>query len=216
VSDQTQGRQDEQQAQPGVVAQARADCAAGREWRARDRLTGYLADHDDPEALELLGEVASAMRDLPAAGAAWFATARRGEDVDAATEAWRERYDDDFAEMWQTLPASVRRRTGSTRVEALRRRAELAQWPDGHDGQAGSSDDAEPGEPAEQSAGQAPPTAGRSDADTTNGTDTTSGTDTTNGNGVDAAVVIAVVIAVFLLVCTVVGFVTVLRWVVPG
>ncbi len=62
----------------GAVERARADLAAGRAWKARDRLTGHLADSQDPEALELLGEVHYGMGDLPAAGAAWFGTGRRG------------------------------------------------------------------------------------------------------------------------------------------
>ena len=64
------------------------------------------------------------MRDLPAAGAAWFGTARRGTDVDEAVEAWRERHGDHFAQMWSSLPRSVREREGNKRVDALRRRAE--------------------------------------------------------------------------------------------
>ncbi len=110
--------------QPGAVARARADIAAGREWKARDRLLGYVADRADPEGLELLGEVEYSMRDLPAAGAAWFGTSRRGADVDEAVEAWRERHADQFDHMWRSLPRSVRDNPGNARVEALRRRAE--------------------------------------------------------------------------------------------
>ena len=73
----------------GAVERARADLAAGRAWKARDRLTGFLRDEYDPEALELLGEVHHTMGDLPAAGAAWFGTSRRGHDVDESIEAWR-------------------------------------------------------------------------------------------------------------------------------
>lgn len=108
----------------GAVQRARSDIAAGREWKARDRLVGHLADHYDPEALELLGEVHHAMRDLPSAGAAWFGTARRGTDVDQAIEAWRERHSDNFGQMWRSLPRTVREVHGNKRVDALRRRAE--------------------------------------------------------------------------------------------
>ena len=108
----------------GAVQRARSDIAAGREWKARDRLVGHLADHYDPEALELLGEVHHAMRDLPSAGAAWFGTARRGIDVDQAIEAWRERHSDNFGQMWRSLPRTVRSHEGNRRVDALRRRAE--------------------------------------------------------------------------------------------
>ncbi|WP_157693066.1 DUF6584 family protein [Pedococcus dokdonensis] len=111
-------------ASSGAVTRARADLAAGREWKARERLVGHLAQEYDAEALELLGEVHHAMRDLPAAGAAWFGTARRGKDVDEAVDAWRERYGDHFAQMWSSLPRSVRELEGNKRVDALRRRAE--------------------------------------------------------------------------------------------
>ncbi|NYG06798.1 hypothetical protein BJ986_001285 [Phycicoccus badiiscoriae] len=112
-----------------AVLRARADLEAGREWKARERLVGHLAGEFDAEALELLGEVNYAMRDLPAAGAAWFGTARRGHDVDEAVEAWRERHGDHFGQMWSSLPRSVREREGNKRVDALRRRAEQTQAP---------------------------------------------------------------------------------------
>jgi hypothetical protein len=133
VSDHTQS-QPREQGEPGgpqqaehhsgAVQRARADLAAGREWKARDRLVGHLADHYDAEALELLGEVHYAMRDLPSAGAAWFGTTRRGADVDTAVEAWRERHADHFGQMWRSLPRTVRDVHGNKRVDALRRRAE--------------------------------------------------------------------------------------------
>lgn len=137
---------------------------------------GHIAEHHDPAALELLGEVYYAMRDLPSAGAAWFGTSRRGADVDEAIEAWRERHSDHFYEMWRSLPRSVRDSVGNKRVEALRRHAEsLAPAPR---------------KPRAVSEG--------------------------SGAGVDAAVVIALAIGVLFLVCAVVGFVTLLRWLVPG
>jgi hypothetical protein len=231
VSDQTQGRHDSEPEQPdpelehrpehrpehpGVVELARADLAAGREWKARDRLSGHLADHYDAAALDLLGEVAYTMRDLPAAGAAWFATPRQGEDVDAAVEAWRERYHDHFAQMWRTLPRSVRERTGNKRVDALRRRAELADWPEHEEPATGESGEsgAERVEPATRSTPATPSHA--TPTPVTSASTTPSPAPAGQGSRVDAAVIIAVVIAVFLLACTVVGFVTVLRWVVPG
>lgn len=111
-------------AESGAVHRARADLAAGREWKARDRLVGHLAGEYDVEALELLGEVHYAMRDLPSAGGAWFGTGRRGQDVDEAIEAWRERHRDHFSEMWRSLPRSVREHEGNKRVDALRRKVD--------------------------------------------------------------------------------------------
>jgi hypothetical protein len=158
----------------GAVAQARAELAAGREWKARERLVAHLADVYDPEALELLGEVQYAMRDLPAAGAAWFGTGRRGEDVDTAIGAWRERYADHFPEMWLSLPGPVREHEGNKRVDALRRRAAAVPPPEGE----------APAQPE-------------------------------GGGGLDAAVVVALVLAGLFVVCAVIGFVTVLVWPVP-
>ena len=161
-----------------AVQRARADLAAGREWKARDRLVGHLAAEYDAEGLELLGEVHFAMRDLPSAGAAWFGTARRGQEVDAAVEAWRERHRDHFAEMWRSLPRSVREHEGNKRVDALRRKADETRA-------------------ADRAANEhsAPPPAKRT---------------------VDAAMVIAVGLAVLFVVCAVIGFVTLVRWIIPG
>lgn len=160
----------------GALAQARADLAAGREWRARERLVAHLAETYDPQALELLGEVQFAMRDLPAAGAAWFGTSRRGEDVDAAVDAWREQYSDHFPAMWLSLPAPVREHEGNKRVDALRRRAAAIPAP--------ASEATTPVEPE-------------------------------GSGGFDAAVVVALVLAGLFVVCAVIGFVTVLMWLVP-
>lgn len=110
-----------------ALDRARADLEAGREWKARDTLVGHVAHSYDPEALGLLGEVHATMRDLPAAGAAWFGTNRRGADVDAAVDAWRERHADDFVQMWHSLPRAVREHEGNKRVDALRRRVEKDQ-----------------------------------------------------------------------------------------
>jgi hypothetical protein len=180
----------EQPASPsaGAVQRARADLEAGREWKARERLVGHLAGEYDAEALELLGEVSYAMRDLPAAGAAWFGTNRRGADVDESVEAWRERHGDHFAQMWSSLPRSVRELEGNKRVDALRRRAE----------QAGSS-----GGPSSAAGAASGPTR------------QVSGDDSGDG-GTDAATVIALALGALFVACAVIGLVTVLGWLVPG
>ena len=173
------------------MQRARADLAAGREWKARERLVSYLAGEYDAEALDLLGEVSYTMRDLPAAGAAWFGTGRRGKDVDEAVEAWRERHGDHFAQLWSSLPRSVRELEGNKRVDALRRRAEQV----GH-GTAGSGGTASPGG-----------TPGRAGS----GADVHS----TDG-GTDAATVIALALAGLFVVFAVIGLLTALGWLVPG
>ena len=187
----SRGVTEEPQTQPSsqpsnAVLRARADLDAGREWKARERLVGHLAGEFDAEALELLGEVNYAMRDLPAAGAAWFGTVRRGKDVDEAIEAWRERHGDHFAQMWSSLPRSVREREGNKRVDALRRRAEQAKAP------VTPTDAPRPpgaGSPVDSSAEE---------------------------GGPDAATIIAVGLAVLFVVCAVIGLVTLLGWLVPG
>ena len=156
-----------------VLAQAREDLEAGREWKARDRLTAHVAGTWDPEALGLLGDVHARMRDLPSAGAAWFGSRRRGAQVDRAVEAWRERHGDSFVQMWHSLPRSVRDHEGNARVDALRRRVERDQ----------------------------PQPVDRAEGD--------------GGGGVDAAVVIAIALGVLFVVCAVIGFVTLLGWLVP-
>ncbi|NNM47333.1 hypothetical protein [Knoellia koreensis] len=165
-----------------VVAQARADLAAGREWQAREALVTHLARAYDPPALELLGEVHETMRDLPAAGAAWFGTTRRGADVDTAIAAWRERYADDFPAMWRSLPRPVREHEGNARVDALRRRADAVT-------------------PA--------PATPRAEGGVEPGADDDS-------NGVDGAVVIAMILAALFVVFAVIGFIWVLTWIVPN
>lgn len=183
----TEEPQTQPSSQPSnAVQRARADLDAGREWKARERLVGHLAGEFDAEALELLGEVNYAMRDLPAAGAAWFGTARRGKDVDEAVEAWREQHGDHFGQMWSSLPRSVREREGNKRVDALRRRAEQAKTP--------------------TTATSSPPPPG---ADAAPGSSAGEG-------GPDAATIIAVALAGLFVVCAVIGLVTLLGWMVPG
>ncbi len=91
-----------------LLERARRDLAEGRAWKARDRLVGALAHRADDELLDLLGEVHAGMGDLPAAGAAWFATGRADEPAVAAGHAWRERHGADALQLWASLPPRVR------------------------------------------------------------------------------------------------------------
>jgi hypothetical protein len=71
-----------------ALRRARDDLAAGRPWKARERLRSYVnAYPTDQKALELLGEVQYVMGDLPAAGAAWILCKRDDERVREAIEA---------------------------------------------------------------------------------------------------------------------------------
>lgn len=76
-----------------AIELARQDLRDGRPWMARDRLLGTLGTRrGDAAALDLLGEVHTAMNDLPAAGAAWFLTARSDEATTAAGASFKARY----------------------------------------------------------------------------------------------------------------------------
>jgi hypothetical protein len=76
---------------PDALRRAQDDLAAGRPWKARERLRSYVnAYPTDEKALELLGEVHYTMGDLPAAGAAWILCRRDDERTRAAIEALRE------------------------------------------------------------------------------------------------------------------------------
>ena len=97
-----------------------ADLAAGRLWKARDRLVGLLrGDPANQWALEKLGEVYFRMGDLPQAGRAWFLTPRTGPEFESAEAAFYERYGGTPAEVIAALhvraaidrfPASVQQR----------------------------------------------------------------------------------------------------------
>jgi hypothetical protein len=100
------------------LARPRADLAAGRAWKARDRLIGTLTHRQDAELLDLLATVHHTMQDLPAAGALWFATGRSDDVAAPAQATWRERHGND-QDRWRSLPAPVRRHVDSP---ALRRK----------------------------------------------------------------------------------------------
>lgn len=159
-----------------VLEQAQAQLAAGHAWRARDILAQYLETEPDDDVLSMLGGVLYGMGDLPGAGAAWFGTTKSGAEVEAATAAWREHYDDHFGRMWRSLPRAVRRDVHSAKVEALREKAIARDRADGRS----------PSPRVKES------------------------------KGVDAAVIIAWILAAFVIVCTIIGLVTVVRWIMPG
>lgn len=161
-----------------VIEKAYADLASGQAWRARDALVRHLEHTNDEEALEVLGGVLYGMGDLPAAGAAWFGTFKRGNEVEDAISAWREHHEDHFGRMWRSLPRSVRRSSEVPRVEALKRKAIERDELDGKEPYV---------------AAQAPPK-----------------------EGVDAALVIAYIVAILLAVCAAVGLVQILSWMTPG
>jgi hypothetical protein len=76
---------------PEALRRARDDMAAGRPWKARERLRSYVnAYPTNDKALDLLGEVHYTMGDLPAAGAAWILCKREDERTREAIEALRE------------------------------------------------------------------------------------------------------------------------------
>lgn len=104
------------------LARARADLAAGRAWKARDRLDGLLSRRQDAEILDLLATVHQRMLNLPAAGALWFATGRDDEVAREAIAAWRERHGNDSAR-WGSIPSPVRQGELNSNLRELRQRA---------------------------------------------------------------------------------------------
>jgi hypothetical protein len=88
----------------GALERAQEDIEAGRLWKARDRLDGYLAtDPHDQQALVLLGEVCTRMGDLPAAGKYSYLTESWREGP--AWDAFEERHGRSAARMLNALPA---------------------------------------------------------------------------------------------------------------
>lgn len=185
----------------GIVEEARAAREAGAPWRARDLLAAHVEEERDPEALALLAEVLHEMGDLPRAGAMWFAAGAQGPDVDVAVSAWREQAGDDFGAMWRSLPASVRAQPRPRRIELLRERA-LAAEADGGAVEAGGVG------AGEVEAGNVG--AGDGDADGSRKADGSV------DDGFDAAWLVAWILAAAFVVFAVIGFITVLAWLVPG
>lgn len=177
-----------------VLAQAHEAIDGKQLWVARDLLAARVREERDVEALRLLGEVHHGMGDLPAAGAAWFGAGVKGPEVEAAVDAWRSSHEDDFGAMWRSLPRSVRQEPRSKKVEALRSKALEARAAPGAGAGAGA-------DPAGSGAGSSLSTTGASSS---------------SGGGIDAAQIIAWVIAALVVVCAVVGLVQILRWMVPG
>lgn len=96
-----------------LIDRARADLEAGRPWKARDRLTGWLHQNPtDQDALGLLGDVYMRMGDEPAAGRALMLTERDDEDTRRAVEAFEARYGNTAA-----------------RIQALGVRVPFDRWP---------------------------------------------------------------------------------------
>ena len=106
-----------------LLERARADVAAGRLWKARERLEGSLAnDAANQDVLTLLGEISFRMGDLPTAGPFWFLTDAAGHDVAGADAALHERYPTAralFTALPLKAPLNAYPPRVQTRVEAL-------------------------------------------------------------------------------------------------
>ena len=104
------------------MARARAELDAGRQWKARDLLTGLLVHRQDLEVLDLLATVHHEMQDLPAAGALWFVTGRDDDKARNSIVAWRERYGSD-RERWRSIPGPIRREVPASHLGSLQEAA---------------------------------------------------------------------------------------------
>ncbi len=219
-----------------VLSQARAALADGHVLEAVGLLEDRLAHESDPDALRLLGEARHRLGDLGGAGAVWFATSAKGPIIDEAIEAWRTEFDDDFAAMWDSLPAGVRHGPLNPRLAALQARALEAT---GHEVEATAD---EPDEPAHRderverterpqpavSPREAPvapqrdvpephtPPRPRPSASAEVDVPTRPQAKAPEEGGFDAAKVIAWVLAALFVLCAVVGLITILQWIVPG
>jgi hypothetical protein len=109
-----------------ALDRAREDLAAGRAWKARDRLNGLLTIRQDDEVLDLLGTACAQMGDLPAAGAAWFVTGRDDRAAREALAAWRWRHGNAAAQ-WQSIPRPVRDASRARHVAELQRAAQTVR-----------------------------------------------------------------------------------------
>jgi hypothetical protein len=124
------------EARPDVLARASADIAAGRLWKARDRLTTYVkGEPTNQAALELLGDVYFKMGDHPNAGRFWFVTERSGPEAELAAGAFEDRWGKQLGEKLKMVPITepleaypevARERIAELIVEA--RRAGI-DWP---------------------------------------------------------------------------------------
>lgn len=118
------------------LTRAQADVAAGRLWKARDRLLGVHFNRPaDQDVLSLLGEVYHRMGDLPQAARFWFLTERTGDDVDAANAAFDELYGGNrnaaLAALPLKAPLAKYPRSVRQRVEQLQSEAAAERPPSG-------------------------------------------------------------------------------------
>jgi hypothetical protein len=84
---------------------AEEDLAAGRLWKARDRVNGLLRNGcADQDVLDLAARVYFAMGDHPRAGLHWFMTDVSGINCDQAGAAMAERYGSHSRALAEALP----------------------------------------------------------------------------------------------------------------
>lgn len=112
------------------LSRVQQDLAAGRPWKARDRLKGLLGEFPtDQGVLVMLGEAYYRMGDLPEAGRYWFLTEHEGVERVAAEAAFRERVGGDAVphrlllhlparESVDAYPCSVRERLRALQAQA--------------------------------------------------------------------------------------------------
>lgn len=90
-------------------ARVREDVAAGRLWKARDRLHGHLIETPaDQDLLDMLGAIWFQMGDLPQAGRYWFLTEREDEAAIEARTAFYERFGHQAPQVLRALPRPTR------------------------------------------------------------------------------------------------------------
>ncbi len=92
-----------------AIVRAQADIAAGRLWKARDRLRGaFVTCPADPEVNRLLGEVLYEMGDLPEAARYWAMTDQADPRFEAAYSALQERHGGDPVAVASAIPVRAK------------------------------------------------------------------------------------------------------------
>lgn len=94
---------------PPVLGRATDDLAAGRPWKARERLASFVASTGryDRRVLSLLGDVCYAMADVPEAGRWWLLAGRAGPEVETAIDVFVQESGRDPQRIARQLPSAI-------------------------------------------------------------------------------------------------------------
>lgn len=198
-----------------AVRDALSALELGHDRRARSLLQAHLGHTRDLEAMKLLGDVLHGLGDLPGAGAVWFAIGAKGPAVDEAVSAWRTKHGDDFAKMWNSIPAGIRTAPLPPRLAALKAKADQVEATRRIPEPVAEPKAAPGAKATEPEATAAPQVAERREPSRRSDLRDQRPKEVEK-TGFDAAKIIGWVLAALFVVCAVVGLITILQWIVPG